>query len=585
MGGDDNAEGLERQGVQSGAEGGTREKTPESAAEGHGGPQAAGARTGGGGGTRPPGVDTGPGTGAAWLGGAFWVIVLAIAYFVWFSDRTALVMLNASGTHPRPLTVSGLVTYGGDRVPGGALRVVIERPRDGAHLASRIVGVQDGEFSVDVEREPLGDRVDGLRVSARYTGKRDKQTLSGAATLYVNQSPPWSLRWLAVVVLAYVLALVFLFTGSAEPGRLKARLLFGLTYVTTFSALVVPIVITVFAARDPHFVELMQDAPIGILKARARGLDEPQWLLNIGGSVTRDARPVASGGGEDSPPPPPSPTPSAPPAPTSTPTPSRPGEPDAQAPPPRGDSGAPVPTPPASGAASRSGGDAKANDTLPLPALQVVGGIAVPLYVLILAILGAAVNMTRRVPAIQQDHDEGGEGMEVTSTLIAAPAAALGALRGAWKRTSPLGRASPAPDGAAAGEQTPEGVAAAAVRAESEKRRKKAWWKIRKELIETYMYFLSAPFLAIAVYYLLQIAANSVNEPILVVVAFASGLMSDSVVGTIVSAADRVLKAEKDKGAATRQDAVKTAPAPNGPIAKEQPNQEDDKGDPDKKGQ
>lgn len=53
--------------------------------------------------------------------------------------------------------------------------------------------------------------------------------------------------------------------------------------------------------------------------------------------------------------------------------------------------------------------------------------------------------------------------------------------------------------------------------------------------------FLSAPFLAIAVYYLLQVAASTVNQPILVVIAFASGLMSNTVVGAIIAFADRVL--------------------------------------------
>src|SRR5438105_9684033 len=74
---------------------------------------------------------------------------------------------------------------------------------------------------------------------------------------------------------------------------------------------------------------------------------------------------------------------------------------------------------------------------------------------------------------------------------------------------------------------------------------------IRKQLIQTYMYFLSAPFLAVAVYYLLQVIASSVAEPVLVVIAFASGLMSNAAVGAIMAFADNVLeKARQPKAAA-----------------------------------
>jgi uncharacterized membrane protein HdeD (DUF308 family) len=44
---------------------------------------------------------------------------------------------------------------------------------------------------------------------------------------------------------------------------------------------------------------------------------------------------------------------------------------------------------------------------------------------------------------------------------------------------------------------------------------------------------LSAPFLAIAVYYLLQAAAEKISTPVLVVMAFATGLMAESVVDAI----------------------------------------------------
>jgi hypothetical protein len=64
---------------------------------------------------------------------------------------------------------------------------------------------------------------------------------------------------------------------------------------------------------------------------------------------------------------------------------------------------------------------------------------------------------------------------------------------------------------------------------------------IRKDLIDTYMYLISSPFLAIAMYYLLQIISDKTPKPVLVLMAFATGLISASVVKWITDFADRTL--------------------------------------------
>ena len=53
---------------------------------------------------------------------------------------------------------------------------------------------------------------------------------------------------------------------------------------------------------------------------------------------------------------------------------------------------------------------------------------------------------------------------------------------------------------------------------------------IRKELINNYMSLLSAPFLAIAVYYLLQVIGTSIADPVLVLVALGAGLVSETII-------------------------------------------------------
>lgn len=438
---------------------------------------------------------------AAAVGVAFWVVVAGVGLYIWYGGRTAVVILNVSRADP--MVASGVVTYEGQAVDGGLVHVVVEEPSEQRHLSSQVVEIEKpGRFTASFPAGGLGSgQNDPMRVTARYVGRATDKALRGSATVHVNRAPPWNLGWSAAAVVVPVVTLVWLFTGPLKPR--KARLLFGITYVVTFSALVVPIVMTVVVARDPHFVRLMEGAPVGILKATARGVDEPQWLLNIGGAV----RPAPARAPAQGPPPPTPPPAEEPPSPTAPPD----GQADSSdeagvagedaAAAPRSERG--VAETPASSSSNR-------DDVAP-PAAEVVGGLAIPLFVLILAMLGAAINMTRRVPEIQRDFDE--QAAATWMGALTSPAAVLG-----FSPHSPP--------------EAGEGRAAT---------RRKETWVIRKELIETYMYFLSAPFLAIAVYYLLQVAASTVNQPILVVIAFASGLMSNTVVGAIIAFADRVL--------------------------------------------
>jgi hypothetical protein len=68
---------------------------------------------------------------------------------------------------------------------------------------------------------------------------------------------------------------------------------------------------------------------------------------------------------------------------------------------------------------------------------------------------------------------------------------------------------------------------------------RKASAEIRKHLIENYMDLLSARFLEIAVYYLLQAIGSNPAEPVLVLMAFATGLMADAII-------DRIRKFARD---------------------------------------
>jgi hypothetical protein len=450
----------------------------------------------------------------SWIGGAVWLVIIAIVGYVWFYSGQVEVLLNVSGTHP--LVAEGFVANEGSPVSSGTIQVMVEDPHGDRLLASAVANVTaGGTFRVELRPQYSVDPADGLRVRGHYHGRvtsteNETQALKGTSTVYVNMPPPWGMSWGLGALVIVLSGLVVLFTGPLPPR--KARLLFGVTYVVTFSACVIPIVLTVAASRSPALVETMRRAPVGILNAKAQGLEEAQWLVNIGGSVNQISSEESGAGGRLLPtgqatavvsiqtPPASQPAPESP----------APGETGAQ-----GNA-----TPDTSVAASADGAAPKATQTaVTVPVrveprgLEVKGGLAIPLYVIVLAMLGAGINMTRKVPQIQTDYDS-----PAAATLSDALSAPLKVFGMAQDDTHPENhRKSPS--------------------------------VIRQELIETYMYFLSAPFLAVAVYYLLQIVASSVAVPVLVVIAFASGLMSESAVGAIMTFADDFLKQQKEKSA------------------------------------
>jgi hypothetical protein len=447
---------------------------------------------------QPPASDDTPtvaaSSGDAWLGAVVWAIVaVVVTGYFWFNGR-ADVVLNVSGTDP--IVVDGRVTSDG-ATPVGTVHVLVEDPRGEKLLASATGDLDaNGAFRVEFNASQLtGVRTDGLLVTGDYKGRTSKDDkgkgITGHAIVYVNMTPPWRLGWGAAILVGVLVTLAILFTGPLSPR--KARLLFALTYLVTFSACVIPILLTILVSQSPYMLVTMQSAPIGILKAKAKGLEQPQWLLNIGGFVT--VAPIV----------------------TTTPPVAAPATPPL-APPKTQDAAAGDTTPQA---AAASAGDApklpvdapaKPNDSTASgasgpPTLQVLGGLAIPLYVLVLAMFGAGINMTRKVPEIQNSFDSN------------APATLMGAL------TAPADIFNFMRKGPAGAKADQSGI--------------------RQTLIETYMYFLSAPFLAVAVYYLLQVIATSVAEPVLVVIAFATGLMSNTAIGAIMAFADTQLAKAK----------------------------------------
>ena len=420
----------------------------------------------------------------------FWAVVLGIVGYNYYYVEAAEVLLNVSpGESP---AISGTVLYAGKPSTSGVVQLRVEHPQNERYLGSTVLSLDKmGQFTTG-KQPPFWDTSSGseLHVQATYVGhyqelddkgqpSGDPEKVSGSATAYVNSIPPLgdSAWWIAGVVAVPVLVLVLLFTGPITPG--KSRWMFFVTYLATFFACVIPIAATLAVAHDPYVTKLMEEAPIGIVEGTSAVLDTPQWLLNIGGSVTRQA--AADAGAEAQP--------------TST---TEPSLSEGEAVLPASGDQPPSPTPIPDSSPARDA------DERPAGLVTVEGGLVIPLYMIVLAMVGAGINMTRKVPEIQKDYDA----VHWTLTgLVKAPVEMFGG-----SDEQQIGRVSDV-----------QRIGRA---------------RIRQELIQLYMYFISAPFLAIAAYYLVQVVANSVTTPALVVTAFATGLTSNAVVSAIIKSAE-----------------------------------------------
>ena len=427
------------------------------------------------------------------IGSIFCLIILgAVAYGFVGPHNQAQVFLQTSARSPHQL--SGTVLFKGAPVSEGTVHLVLENPKKDRYLASAILPVsQGGKFATSGnESLVFGDsnkKPQPLRVTATFSGqqrgeKKDKAPtrVQGKATLYLNYPAPagnW-MTWGSGIIAALLgIALIILFTDGL--GRRKARQLFSITYIMCFVSLALPIWAIAVVSKSEHAVDIMEQAPIGLIKGTAKGIERPQWLVNVGGAVVPAQEvPIKEETG-------------APPAkavPAKEPEIGHPSSVDA-----------PTATPSATPQRSRTPQENTALDELQqVPGFALVrGGLAVPFYVIILAMLGAGINMTKKVPDIQKTYN--------CSVL---------------PRLREQGRIDPKQ---------------AAVISE-----------IRKELIDNYMGLISAPFLAIAVYYLLQVAATNVAEPVIVVVSFATGFISHKIITAITAFASKTIRGGEKEG-------------------------------------
>jgi hypothetical protein len=165
----------------------------------------------------------------------------------------------------------------------------------------------------------------------------------------------------------------------------------------------------------------------------------------------------------------------------------------------------------------------------------VKGGLIIPLYVILLSVIGGAINMTRKVPRFQEEQEESEAARE--TRLVGKVRRALG---------NPLNRATVAislPEATNAADRplqgTPESNPTSDPSASVLMSTGQEDW--RTGLLNQYMFLISAPFLGIATYYML-IGLDITKVPVIVLVAFSVGLISEPILRTITETAALILR-------------------------------------------
>jgi hypothetical protein len=214
-------------------------------------------------------------------------------------------------------------------------------------------------------------------------------SIIAAIILLILRSHEWY-YWPLIYLLLSSLAVsgLYVFTGLVTTNKLSQIIRF--CYIFTGLALVgslLPFALPgLFSEPEPS--KASAEAPLGILRGCVKAQDKTQgdwypkevlcdggaqWVVRIGGIIGGIVQP-----GEK---------PAAPPVPGA----------DAAAPQ-SGEKPAAPPAPGAGAAAPQSGQKPAAAP----PAREIIGGLVVPLYVIVLALMGGAISMTRRVPEYQR---------------------------------------------------------------------------------------------------------------------------------------------------------------------------------------
>jgi len=522
------------------------------------------------------------------------------------------------------IKIRGDVSQNGEPVKSGIVRLTVST-NDNQFRQSISLPFQNGHFEADdpAFRTISPDRHIAITAEVEATG------LNETATIYLNMKPPTDRTALGYTLAGATLILAgiffFAFTGPKTPARNQIAIIFSYVIIAVFLA--VPLLAPTLLIRVfPGAVCAMIGAPAGLVNTRTPNQEagQSQWALNIGGYSHDPHQKVADKPNTEIPgsgiaekqltPKKPAPAEGAsgensgaivPAAASGT---SSASNPAPTAPQGLGQSAPAIsgPNPPSSpptlaesAAATCEFPDKGSESAAPL--VEVEGGLVIPLYVIILSVIGGAINMTRKVPAFQGEGESDFNIGRRPIALLGAAARSLlpsGSSGGASEKqlkpneaNAPNNGGVPAPsieDQARTIEDQLTPLVTDQVQSNSESDAKLAeirtlvgkmreifqnrnsdnpilrfssfedWiashprlvqllrgsWRV--ELLNQYMYLISAPFLAIVTYYLLDLLGLS-KPGVVVVLSFSVGLISERIVTWILGIATGYLRTDAGK--------------------------------------
>jgi hypothetical protein len=538
------------------------------------------------------------------------------AYFV--DESGAPAKEDSPNYEQSHLKIRGDVYQGDQPVKSGNVRLTL-RTADERFRQSVSVPLKDGRFETEdpafITIRPGAE----IQITADVSSSQPSLVLTERIDL--NSAAPSSTLVLKIGlgVGFLVLSGIFFYSFTGKKTHLKNRTAIIFSYVIIGVFLAVPILAPVF------FFQVFTDpvkqvgGPVGLVNTRTaiQEGDQSEWALNIGGYsyVPPDAVPVV-----------PDNTASTGSAPASNPTTPRVATPTTSGtvltagakPSPGNPQHAAQPNTdaqPASTAASggnspetaalrpRSSRGARSNPTV----VKVEGGLVIPLYVIILSVIGGAINMTRKVPGFQKEGEESdfsivrpisSLGTAVMNGIVnrggeaatAAPLTAADATHVATddkvddqeKKSEP-----PLQDQAATVDGLIDPLVVEQIKRNCETEiavtkigslvlRMRELFKSkppderllkfnsfedwfgshprlrevlgsnwRVELLNQYMYLISAPFLAIVTYYIIDLLGlTKLGRGVLVVLSFSVGLISEKIVTWILGIASGYLRTD-----------------------------------------
>jgi hypothetical protein len=504
------------------------------------------------------------------------------AYFVDDSGKPLLSLYGPGAEHGH-LKIQGTMYQSGQPLKSGTVLITVATANNSFRqsvLATLTNGVFQTEDPAFFSIRP-GVEAD-IRADVNVQGTRQ------STEIHLNGQSPIDKSVLGyglagvVVLLGVVFFLAF--TGRKTKWRNQTAIIFSYVIIALFLA--VPILAPVLLIQIfPTAMYKMIGAPAGLLNTHTPSQDagQTQWALNIGGysyemgapAVTVPAAPapavIAPNGGATS----------ASTGATGT----------AAAPGPTGQTGDQS-KPDTTGAQVSHGAGFEYLELKP-PTAIVEGGLVIPLYVIILSVIGGAINMTRKVPRLQGQGEESNYTTGRPVSSLGSFAMAKMGLKTATPEdvvTEPDAKPPEAPleDQAQDIEKKLEPLITEEVmrKADSDQtiadirslvgdmqdlyNSRKAGeqllkfnsfedWTVshprlaellggswRVELLNQYMYLISAPFLAIVTYYVLDLLGLS-KQGVVVVLSFSVGLISEKIVSWILGIASGYMSSDPKK--------------------------------------